>query len=222
MKLLSFDTSTSMMGIALLNGEKTAFIEEEGGAQASDGLIPSIARLLQQENVQITDLDAIAFGCGPGAFTGLRTACSVAQGLAMGANLPVIPIVTLLAGAEQARLKRAQQEDNMPTYEALVQLDARMNEWYWAHYVWTPQNAWQTIAEPTLSASEHLEAYIQNKSPKNLLTIDAPQLEGMLSLAKAAWQNKQTVSPDQALPLYLRNKVALTTAERQALHANKV
>ena len=229
MKLLVFDTSTSILGIALLQGEKTSFIQEEGGAQASETLIPLIAHILQQDSLKITDLDAIAFGCGPGAFTGLRTACSVAQGLAMGAQLPVIPIVTLLAGAEEARLKQAALNNYIGASEVLVQLDARMNEWYWAHYTWSPENAWQTIAEPALSSPEVLQAYIQNvaqnKAPVNQLTqvtVEGPQLQGMLSLAKHAWENQQTVTPDQALPLYLRNKVALTTAEREALHKSKV
>src|SRR5436190_7898030 len=109
MTLLAFDTATERMSIALAAGgtvwEHEA-IGGEGAGQASAALIPAILALLARAGVTLAELDAIAFGRGPGAFTGLRTACSVAQGLALGAGKPVLPIDTLLAVAEDARASR--------------------------------------------------------------------------------------------------------------------
>ena len=101
--LLAFDTSTEQMSIAVSVADRTWTHESAGGALASAGLIPAIFMLLSKADVSLHDLDAIAFGCGPGAFTGLRTACSVAQGLALGVNKPVLPIGTLQTLAEDAR-----------------------------------------------------------------------------------------------------------------------
>src|SRR4051812_4707052 len=95
--LLVFDTATEHLSIAVAVGERVWSHESAGGALASATLIPSILRLLAEAGLTLAGLDAIAFGRGPGAFTGLRTACSVAQGLAFGANKPVLPIDTLLA-----------------------------------------------------------------------------------------------------------------------------
>src|SRR5690348_11811729 len=115
MKLLAFDTSTEVMSIAVAHGAQLWQHTGAGGAQASSTLIPAIQALMAQAGLQFEQLDAIAFGRGPGSFTGLRTACSVAQGLAFGAsarllpgaNVPsqvrVLPIDTLLAVAEEAR-----------------------------------------------------------------------------------------------------------------------
>lgn len=210
MKILAFDTSTQTLGIALYLYGTSYFYTAEGGAHASDTLIPQIAHLLNSHKIDITDLNAIAFGAGPGAFTGLRTAASVAQGIALGANLPVIPIVTLQAGAQQYLLDNPNQ---LPSTNILVQLDARMGEWYWAHYQWQ-NNQWHTLSEPILSTPDVLLTYIEQTQPTVQITISDAQMSGMLELAKQAWQRKETVTAEQALPLYLRNKVALTTIER--------
>ncbi|MGH8820077.1 MAG: tRNA (adenosine(37)-N6)-threonylcarbamoyltransferase complex dimerization subunit type 1 TsaB, partial [Rhodoferax sp.] len=115
MKLLAFDTSTEVMSIAVAHDAQLWQHTSPGGAQASGMLIPAILALLAQAALALQELDAIVFGCGPGSFTGLRTACSVAQGLAFGASarrLPgagalsevkVLPIDTLLAVAEEVR-----------------------------------------------------------------------------------------------------------------------
>ena len=100
---LAFDTATEHLSIALQVGDRVWSHDGAGGALASSTLIPGVMDLLAQAGVGLRDLDAIAFGRGPGAFTGLRTACSVAQGLALGVDKPVLPIDTLLAVAEDAR-----------------------------------------------------------------------------------------------------------------------
>ena len=126
---LAFDTATEHLSIALQVHGRVWSHEGPGGAQASVTLIPAILDLLAQAGVALRDLDAIAFGRGPGAFTGLRTACSVAQGLAFGADLPVLPIDTLLAVAEDARRMRGAP----PIDDVWVAMDARMGEIYAAH-----------------------------------------------------------------------------------------
>ena len=100
MNLLAFDTSTETLSIAVQRGAHVLAHEAAGGAQASAALIPQALALLAQAQLAVADLHAIAFGRGPGAFTGLRAACAVAQGLAWGAGVPVLPIDTLLAMAE--------------------------------------------------------------------------------------------------------------------------
>ena len=101
LKLLAFDTSTDRMSIALTDGARVWQHSGPGGALASTTLLPAILALLAEADLTLGQLDAVAFGRGPGSFTGLRTACSVAQGLAFGANqgagIPVLPIDTLRA-----------------------------------------------------------------------------------------------------------------------------
>ncbi len=126
-KILAFDTSTETMFIAVTNGVQVWQHTGEGGAKTSATLIPAIMALMREANVRLADLDAIVFGRGPGSFTGLRTACSVAQGLAFGANVKVLPIDTLLAVAEDARLEHG-------VNRILAILDARMGEVYSAAY----------------------------------------------------------------------------------------
>lgn len=212
MNLLAFDTSTLTLGVALHLGGEVLSREETGGAQASDRLLPLVAEILAQADVALTDLDAIAFGQGPGAFTGLRTACAAAQGLALGAGLPVIPIVTLAAAAEQARLDSGANN-------VIVRLDARMGEWYWAHYRHADTGGWQTVTAPCLTSPEMLDAYIRQAAGCEILDVHGPQLAGMLSLADVACRTGRMMPPEDALPLYIRNKVALTTAEREAARA---
>ena len=231
--LLAFDTATEQLSIALaLRGEVFAH-EAAGGAQASATLIPAIFALLAQAGVTLADLDAIAFGRGPGAFTGLRTACSVAQGLAFGAGKPVLPIDSLLAVAEDARGAdpRAQR--------VWVAMDARMNEVYAAQYAFA-DDRWATLAAPMLTTAERLNAHWQAQPPDliagNALAVFGAQLatgaarrapqalpraRAMLPLARALWAAGGAVDAALALPLYVRDKVAQTTLERDAARAAK-
>jgi tRNA threonylcarbamoyladenosine biosynthesis protein TsaB len=128
MKLLAFDTSTEVMSIAVQRGAQVFTHTGAGAAQASSTLIPAIQALMAQAGLQFAQLDAIVFGQGPGSFTGLRTACSVAQGLAFASGLQVLPVDTLLAVAEAAHL--ATQAPRI-----CAALDARMGEVYYACYI---------------------------------------------------------------------------------------
>src|SRR3954453_8606781 len=125
--LIAFDTSTERVSVAVQSGETVLARDDEGGARASATLLPAILGLLADPGLCLADLDAIAFGRGPGAFTGLRTACSVAQGLAFGARKRVLPIDSLLAVAEEAR-------GGATTLRVWALIDARMDQIYAAEY----------------------------------------------------------------------------------------
>ena len=230
--LLAFDTATERMSIALKARARVWSVEAPGGAAASTTLIPAILALLAGAGVALRDLDAIAFGRGPGAFTGLRTACSVAQGLAFGAGKPVLPVDTLLAVAEDAR----GAADAMTLW---VTMDARMNEIYAAEYRFHAQR-WQVLHAPMLISPEALNQRWRDAPPAHVagnalagfgarlqpngavLLPDAwPRAAAMLPLAEAAWDRGAAVDAALALPLYLRDKVAQTTIERDAVRALK-
>lgn len=192
--------------------------------------------LFAQAGLAAGELDAIVFGRGPGSFTGLRTACSVAQGLAFGAGqgagVPVLPVDTLLAVAESARIQCGAQR-------VLALLDARMGEVYSAAYSWNEAapGGWSTSIEIGVGKPEELiqpqgsgwvlagnaqAAYGERFPPElGLLPhVDAlPTAAALLSLAPALLAAGQGVPAAQALPLYIRDKVAQTTAERLAERA---
>jgi tRNA threonylcarbamoyladenosine biosynthesis protein TsaB len=228
--LLAFDTATDHMSIALQAHGEVWVHEGAGGAQASANLIPAILSLLAQADLALRDLTAIAFGRGPGAFTGLRTACSVAQGLAFGAGLPVLPIDSLCAVAEDARLSDAPQE-------TWVAMDARMGEIYAACYAFDGVD-WLTVSAAALMTPAALNAAWQEAPPRavagSALTVFADQLNvagafccpaalpgarAMLPLAQRLWQHGGAVDAALALPVYVRDKVAQTTLERDQQRA---
>ena len=228
---LAFDTSTDVMSIALTDGEQVWQHTGPGGAKASTTLIPAILALLAEAGMALGDLQAIAVGRGPGSFTGLRTACAVAQGIAFGANggagIPVLPIDTLMAVAEEARL---QHESGHIT----ALLDARMDEMYVQRYacsegVLTKLGACELIrpehllAEPeALYAGNVFEVY-RGRLPDGLNSVTClPTATAMLRLAPRLAASGYCVSADQALPLYVRDKVAQTTEEREQIKALKL
>ena len=240
---LAFDTSTDVMSIALTDGAQVWKHTGPGGAKASTTLIPAILALLTGSNLALGDLQAIAFGRGPGSFTGLRTACAVAQGLAFGANggagVPVLPMDTLMAVAEEARLQLQNpypnpqpEEDGATNITAL--LDARMDEIYVQRFachqgVLTKAGNCQLIrpehlmAEPnTLYAGNVFEVY-RSRLPDGLNSVTClPTATAMLRLAPRLAASGYCVPADQALPLYVRDKVAQTTQEREQIKALKL
>lgn len=231
MNLLAFDTGTDVMSIALQRGtgNGAALFQHTaaGGAQTSTHLIPEILRLMALAQLRFTDLDAIVFGAGPGSFTGLRTACSVAQGLAFGAAVPVLPVDTLLAVAEEARWQTSAAE----TFAVTALLDARMDELYTADYVfddggWTQgssvrlikpeQLVWNGVA---VLAGNVFDSY-GARLPALATRITAlPAATALLRLAPALLGAGAAVPAEQALPSYIRDKVAQTTQERAAIKA---
>jgi len=230
--LLAFDTATEHLSIAVAAHGHVLTHEAPGGAQASSTLIPAILALLARADMRLRDLDAIAFGRGPGAFTGLRTACAVAQGLAYGAAKPVLAVDTLLAVAEDAR-------GGADAVTMWVAMDARMDEVYAAHYRYQA-GAWSVLDAPMLTTPDALNTRWQTEPPpcvagsalaafgERLITGGAqrvpdalPRAAAMLPLARELWAQGGAVAAAHALPLYLRDKVAQTTVERDAIRAAK-
>lgn len=246
MHFLAFDTSTDRMTVAVAGPlpEQRWQRASAGGAAASASLIATVRELLDQAGVRLQDLDAICFGSGPGSFTGLRTACAVAQGLALGADVPVLPVPSLLALAQAARSAHAPAA-HCARVTAL--LDARMDEVYAASYLWQGERLW-CLHPPCLLAPEQVAAWAaQPLGPElptptwhawagNVAQVYGPRLappagtplleawpeaQAMLALAPFLLAQGAAVAPDEALPLYVRDKVAKTTEERALEKASK-
>ncbi|MFY4256071.1 tRNA (adenosine(37)-N6)-threonylcarbamoyltransferase complex dimerization subunit type 1 TsaB [Achromobacter xylosoxidans] len=246
LNLLALETSSSRCGVALLRAFdgrlEVAVREHEGSQEHAERLLPMATELLAEAGLAPGALQAVAFGQGPGGFTGLRVACGVAQGMAMGLGIPVLPVVSHQAVAAQAG---GGSDDAI-----VVALDARMNEVYLA--VYRPvagadgESAWETLQAPLLIAAaevvpwtaHHLPAWSRaaGRALQPLLAGDAwdayaadmsipagwrrageaqrPEAASVARLARQAWSRGEAVAPEQAAPLYVRDKVAFTTAER--------
>lgn len=219
-RILAIETSTGLASAALLAGEQL-FVRELSGVQThSQGILPALQSILAEAGLTLAECDALAFGCGPGAFTGIRTACGIVQGLAFGAGLPVIPVVSLLAMAQAAR-------ETQGGSDFVCVLDARMAEVYWAQYRHDGES-WREITAPALARADGI-AIAADPGPLCVLgagvslpgygqlrrlTDCMPHAAQVAKLAAAAYDAGVRLSPEQAQPLYLRNKIALTTAER--------
>ena len=253
---LAIDTSTDTLSLALRGADGRVWRHQgAGGAQASAQLLPALGDLLAQAGVRGTELASIAMGRGPGAFTGLRTACAVVQGLAYGwrsaerpQGVPVLPIDSLLALAEEAAAPTDKQTDTQaePRWTRVLSvLDARMDEVYVAAYEWV-DGVWLTRLPSALCAPADVATLVQTQLPdwaQALQAADAhtgcagnawavypqalatlggarrgalPSADALLRLAPAAWRAGLAVQAADALPLYVRDKVAFTTAEREA------
>jgi tRNA threonylcarbamoyladenosine biosynthesis protein TsaB len=244
--LLAFDTSTEQLAVALCAGGQRWVDNRAGGAAASAALLPAVQALLERAGRPLSRVAAIAFGRGPGAFTGLRTSCAVAQGLAFGLGRPVLPIDSLLIVAEQARLQGGPAEmpemPEMPeppdSLDVGVAMDARMGEIYAARYRWQ-HGTWLAVQPPGLwSPSDLLAAWAQQAPGvvcgSALSMFDTPSLasrridvtedraSALLNLAQWAHAAGPGLDAAEALPLYLRDKVAQTTAERAAVRAASI
>jgi tRNA threonylcarbamoyladenosine biosynthesis protein TsaB len=228
LKLLAFDTSTEILHVAVqrdgVSSQAPLEHASPGGAQASATLIPAIHTLLAQAGLRLAELDAIVFGRGPGSFTGLRTACSVAQGLAFGSGVPVLAIDTLLAVAEDAHHREGAQQ-------VVALLDARMDEVYFAAYA-RESGRWRqhgeiglarpeaVVVAPGWSLAGNAFTAYDERLPPAVSRIEAmPTARALLRLAPAMLAAGQAGPAAGAMPLYIRDKVAQTTQERAALRA---
>jgi tRNA threonylcarbamoyladenosine biosynthesis protein TsaB len=232
MKLLALDTSTDTMSIAVQDGDKRWEHTSAGGAQASAALIPAIHALLAQASLKLAELDAIVFGRGPGSFTGLRTACAVVQGLAFGANVKVLPVDTLMAVAQEAWLSLGAEANTHA--HILAALDARMGEVYAGCYEFnsyprsiylgemlkTPEKLLENMPTHSVLLAGNLRPSMDAKLPQAVLDLPCvpclPTARALLHLAPALIAAGGLKDAEDALPLYIRDKVALTTAEREA------
>ncbi|KAE9625873.1 tRNA (adenosine(37)-N6)-threonylcarbamoyltransferase complex dimerization subunit type 1 TsaB [Aeromonas veronii] len=221
MKILAVDTATEACSAALLVGDKLFSRWEEAPRDHTRKILPMVQAVLEDAGISLSDLDAIAFGRGPGSFTGVRIGISVAQGLAFGAGVPLIGISTLAAMAQGAyRLDGAEQ--------VLTAIDARMNEVYFGRYelidgrmqlvgdevVSEPAalvDVRGKLAGPVTCVGTGFETYGETLSgladELAVSQVRFPAAEDMLPLARAAWLAGEAVPVEQATPVYLRDKV---------------
>ena len=225
MRVLALDTSTEYCSVALWQEGVVVEHCELAGQKHSEMLIGMLDALLKEAGIKIKQLDGIAFGKGPGSFTGVRIACGAVQGLAFGANLPVMGICTLEALAEASGKPRV-----------IAALDARMSEIYHAAYE-KRGNVWQAVSEPCLCKPEAAPSVggnnwfgtgsgfiahgtaLQARYGAQLQGIDGaavPQAAAIAVLGAAQFALGRGADAAEALPLYLRDKVALKTSERNA------
>lgn len=223
--IIAIETSTELASAALLYEDQLLARETSGAQTHSQTILPMVQRLLAEAGIALSNCSAVAFGAGPGSFTGVRTACGIAQGLAFGLDLPVVPVVTLEAMAQACM-------EQTGTRNVLSILDARMGEVYWAQYRF--DGAWQTIVEPALAlpvdvisvdADETLvacgngiAAYAAGFADRSFSAGARgdilPHAVQVARLAAYALLKGGGMPARDAQPIYLRNKVALTTNER--------
>jgi len=224
MRILALETSTEYCSVALWLDGTVMNRCELVGQKHSELLIGMLDALLKDAGLRIKDMDGIAFGMGPGSFTGVRIACGATQGLAFGASLPVAGVCTLQALAEASGKPRV-----------IAALDARMGEIYHAAYE-KHDGAWVAVSEPRLCKPEdappvpgddwfgagsgfalHGEAlgkrYAGQLQGVNGTAI--PQAAAIAALGAARFAQGRGVDAAEALPLYLRDKVALKMSERE-------
>lgn len=218
MKILAFDTSSSVCSIAIQNGEQVNFSHKVAPMQQAKLILPMIQTLLAECSLTFADLDAIAYGYGPGSFTGIRIANSVAQGIAFAAEKPVIQVSSLAILAEAAFMEQSCKK-------MLVAVDARMNQIYWAFYaigekgyveligeeqICTPdiaslplKNDWCGVGDGWDKYTDQLTARLGFK-PEFIYASQLPSAQALLKLAKVKFDESQWVAAGDAAPVYLR------------------
>ena len=228
MKILAIETATEACSAALLIDEEVIVEFEHAPRQHTQLILPMLDKVIAEAGIVLADVDAIAFGRGPGAFTGLRIAAGVTQGLALAAELPVIAISTLAALAQQ--IYETHQDTRI-----LTALDARINEVYWGKYtikqgrallvgeeqVILPQDItsiyseqWTGVGSGWAVHGDALSAKA-NGHLKNIYAKTEPSAEYIAKLAAYEFAAGNLLSVEEAQPVYLRDKVAQTLAERK-------
>ena len=222
MKILALETATDPGSIALWLDGRLVARDCPRELSNSASLLPAAEAALREEGLGFSDLDGIAFGMGPGSFTGLRVSCGVAQGLAVARDLPLLGVGTLDAMALAAGGGRV-----------IVALDARMGEVYCAPFEWhggawrAPQDfglcAPEAVAPPPgfTVAGNAQAAYPGRLAPGAAHVHALPTAAALLRLAPALIAEGRAVPAAEALPRYIRDKVAQTTAEREAAKAHQ-
>lgn len=225
MNILALETSCEQASVALSLKGEVVDRQLVGHANHSEHILPTIRHLVAEAGIPLGELDAIAFGSGPGAFTGLRLSCGVAQGLAMGADIGVLPICSLDILSMQSAGE-----------QILVATDARMGEVYAASYL--RENGWPipVVAPvclvptalrlagpgPWSGIGSAFRVHADNfaaEITQGLVAVNGdavPRARDLLQLARHRLQSEALLPPELAAPIYVRNKVALTTAERLA------
>ncbi len=223
MKILAFDTSSEWLSVALLHDGDLHYLECDAQQQHAEHALPMIRQLLQSANLQLNQLDAIAYNHGPGAFTGLRIGCGIAQGLAYGTGLPLIGVCSLEAIAEQVAAD-----------QVYVCLDARMNQVFYAAYRQRSQH-WEAVVPPALATPDRLPTFpgenwvgagsgfvshpaaLRDRLGTAMTSVHPARHAHAREIARLAaieLSAGHTAQPEQASLLYLRDKVALTLLEQ--------
>lgn len=221
MKLLAIDTATEACSVALLIDDECHWQYQVAPRQHNQLIFPMMETVLAESGVRMSELDALAFGRGPGSFTGVRIAASTIQGLAMGLDKPVVAVSTLQAMAQGAERRWSAQS-------VLVAIDARLAEVYWGCYqqdeqgimlpvceeqvvapecVVLPQQAsWTAVGTGWQTYAESLRSQVA--SPLTAIHPEHyPHASDIAYLAKLAYQSGDVLAAEDALPVYLRNKV---------------
>jgi tRNA threonylcarbamoyladenosine biosynthesis protein TsaB len=224
MKLLAIDTATEACSAALGIGSTVLARYEELGRGHAERILPMVDELLAEAGITLAALDAIAFGRGPGAFTGLRLAAGVAQGLAFGVGRPVVAVSNLQALAERALEER-------PGDAAVVCIDARMSEVYWCTYRRSGQHGVEALREEQVSPPDAVTLGGPQPSirswagagtgfgahpllgqrlgldPLRVAAQLLPRAQEILRIGMRELAAGRSLAPDEALPVYLRNRV---------------
>lgn len=222
-RILAIDTATEACSVAIYNQGETLAHFELCAREHTQRILPMVQQILAEAGLSLTQLDALAFGRGPGSFTGVRIGIGMAQGLSLGAELPLLPVSTLQTMAQGAyRLTGA---DNV-----LAAIDARMGEVYWGEFSRNAQGVWSGEETEKVIKPEQLMAraaelsgrfatvgtgwetypHLLGESPAAELfdgKMLLPHAEDMLPLALQLWENGIRVNPEDAEPTYLRNEV---------------
>ncbi|WGE34578.1 tRNA (adenosine(37)-N6)-threonylcarbamoyltransferase complex dimerization subunit type 1 TsaB [Actinobacillus genomosp. 1] len=217
--ILALDTATEACSVALQHNGNITSLDELSPRTHTQRILPMIDELLVRAGISLNQVDALVFGRGPGSFTGVRVGVGIAQGLAMGANLPVIPVSNLLAMAQAANEKTG-------ATNVVALIDARMNEVYFAQYEKVGQS-WHEVVTEQVCSSERAIAQIQLKEnttvvgtgwaaysqfseanlPLFISDITLPSAKSMLTLAEPELSQGRVLSALQIEPVYLRNEV---------------
>ena len=221
MKLLAFDTSTEYCSVAV-SVDGRVLERSEAGNRHAERILSMVDALLAESGVSLKQLDAIAFGRGPGSFTGLRIGAGVAQGLAFGAERAVVPVSSLAALAQGVDAPRV-----------LAALDARMNQVYWGAFIRNAEGLMQPAGEECVSSPSDVpvpagenwigagpgwaayEAALNKRcgaQVKQVFPSALPTARGIAQLA-AAVSAGQAIKPELAIPIYLRDNVAVKAAK---------
>lgn len=230
MRIIAFDSSTEWCSIAAGDGERWLQHDEAVGQTHSQRLLPMIDAMLNEAGWRLTDIEGIAFGAGPGSFTGVRIACGVAQGLALGLDCPVMPVSTLAAIAQSTQSAGIDRRAD----QVLVCTDARMGEVYTAAYRLEGAQ-WEEVLPPAVllpdalirpssagawtGAGNGFAAYPALAARLGLHDVLSLLRATGRSIGELAWRGfaaGEGVDAKDALPVYVRNRVALTTIEREA------
>ena len=224
-KILALDTATEACSVALMVGDDVYSRSEVAPRDHTKKILPMVDDVLHEAGLTLQDLDALAFGRGPGSFTGVRIGIGIAQGLAFGVNLPMIGISTLAALAQGAYREQG-------LTQVACAIDARMSEVYWARFERQSNGTWREVDAECVVAPELLvdtlasedvdqawatagtgwAAYQESLSTLPFVLQDSgllyPQAQDMVVLAQQEWKQGRTLPVEETSPIYLRDTVA--------------